>query len=298
MSHKFIHDSESKDSMYDYLEISLLRSVVVPDPLRKTVISAEVSRLFRILDMKSGSTVGGWTTDAVEVNCLLFLQPNVLPKSAKVPRLCVSAAFWDCWFLLLLLPGCEIPQSLNNSDSCASELRRRLEVVWEALDKSSADSMVVICAHELRRPTSLPRRPRIISCIKEMEKQRVISEVHTMYFRKKRNSIFLRRNYLSNIIWIGLSKKYFHGVFRKLSGMNEGGRSQRTHKELRRDKAASRLPFPSALVGNHRLHCCLAKSNLLDGFVWVNCKWNKWRKLQYSCKKSSVEKKENFFLKS
>ena len=59
MSHKFIHDSESKDSMYDYLEISLLRSVVVPDPLRKTVISAEVSRLFRILDMKSGSTVGG-----------------------------------------------------------------------------------------------------------------------------------------------------------------------------------------------------------------------------------------------
>ena len=59
MSHNLIHDSESKDRMYDYLEISLLRSVVVPDPLRKTVISAEVSRLFRILDMKSGSTVGG-----------------------------------------------------------------------------------------------------------------------------------------------------------------------------------------------------------------------------------------------
>ena len=191
MSHKFIHDSESKDSMYDYLEISLLRSVVVPDPLRKTVISAEVSRLFRILDMKSGSTVGGWTTDAVEVNCLLFLQPNVLPKSAKVPRLCVSAAvtFWD-WFLLLLLPGWDIPQSLNNSDNWASELRRRLEVVWEALDKSSADSMVVICAHELRRPTSLPRRPRIISCIKEMENGNFRDVVCTSHRKETLSTVF------------------------------------------------------------------------------------------------------------
>ena len=54
-----------------------------------------------------------------------------------------------------------------------------------------------------------------------------------------------------------------------------------------RDTARCRLPFPSALVGNHRLHCCLAKSNLLDDFVWVNCKWNTWRKHQYSCKKTT-----------
>ena len=166
-----------------YREISLLRSVVVPEPLRKTVISAEVSRLLRILDMKSGSTDGGWATEAVEVKAFLLLQPKVRPKSAKVPRL------WDSLFAADFLPaGSRMPQSLKSSVSWASELRRRLEVVWEEVDKSSADSIVVICAQELRRPVLLPRRPRIISWMeRERTKKDNFRGKETLYWKAKLN---------------------------------------------------------------------------------------------------------------
>ena len=43
----------------NYLEMSFFKSVTVPEPFLKTVMSAEVSRRLRIFDMKSGSTGGG-----------------------------------------------------------------------------------------------------------------------------------------------------------------------------------------------------------------------------------------------
>ena len=67
-----------------YLEISLLRSDTVPEPFRKTVMSADVSLLFRILDIKSGSTGVGPAMEAVEVN-FFDRPPNVRPRSASVP---------------------------------------------------------------------------------------------------------------------------------------------------------------------------------------------------------------------
>ena len=156
---------------------------MVPEPLRKTVISAEVSRLLRILDMKSGSTDGGCATEAVEVKAFLLLQPKVRPKSAKVPRL------WDSLFDADFLPaGSRMSQSLKSSVSWASELRRRLEVVWEEVDKSSADSIVVICAQELRRPVLLPRRPRIISWTeRERTKKDNFRGRETLYWKAKLN---------------------------------------------------------------------------------------------------------------
>ena len=69
-----------------YLVISLLRSVTVPEPFLKTVISADVSLRFRIFDIKSGSTGGGPATEAAEVSFLERWQlPNVRPRSANVP---------------------------------------------------------------------------------------------------------------------------------------------------------------------------------------------------------------------
>ena len=59
---------------------------MVPDALRNTVMSAEVSRLLRIFDIKSGSTVCGPARDATEVSFLFLPAPKVRPKSAKVPR--------------------------------------------------------------------------------------------------------------------------------------------------------------------------------------------------------------------
>ena len=71
---------------YTNLVISLLRSVTVPDPFRKTVISADVSLRFRIFDIKSGSIGGGPATEAAEVSFLERPPPNVRPRSASVPR--------------------------------------------------------------------------------------------------------------------------------------------------------------------------------------------------------------------
>ena len=68
--------------------ISLLRSVTVPEPFRKTVISADVSLRFRIFDIKSGSIGGGPDTEAAEVNGFFERPslPNALrPRSARVP---------------------------------------------------------------------------------------------------------------------------------------------------------------------------------------------------------------------
>ena len=39
--------------------MSFFKSVTVPEPFLKTVMSAEVSRRLRIFDIKSGSTGGG-----------------------------------------------------------------------------------------------------------------------------------------------------------------------------------------------------------------------------------------------
>lgn len=69
-----------------YLVISLLRSVTVPEPLRSTVMSADVSRRFRIFDMKSGSMGGGPAIEAADVIARLLRTPKLRPKSAKVPR--------------------------------------------------------------------------------------------------------------------------------------------------------------------------------------------------------------------
>jgi hypothetical protein len=58
-----------------YLEISLLRSVTVAEPFLSTVMSAEVSRRFRILDMKSVSGRRAFPPPA-----------KLRPRSASVPR--------------------------------------------------------------------------------------------------------------------------------------------------------------------------------------------------------------------
>ena len=69
-----------------YLEISLFRSVTVPEPFRNIVMSADVSRLFRIFDIKSGSIGGGPAIEAAEdIIDLLLRPPNVRPRSANVP---------------------------------------------------------------------------------------------------------------------------------------------------------------------------------------------------------------------
>ena len=93
----------------NYLEMSFFKSVTVPEPFLKTVMSAEVSRRLRIFDMKSGSTGGGppEIEEAVivrflEIRALLWKNfdkklpediiprlcrpPKDRPRSAKVPR--------------------------------------------------------------------------------------------------------------------------------------------------------------------------------------------------------------------
>lgn len=159
-----------------HLLISLLRSVTVPEPLRSTVMSADVSLRFRILDMKSGSMGGGPATEAVEVSFLLR-PPKVRPKSARVPRR-FKSEFCPTWQIYLYsnivfhneklpfslyLSLSRIPQSLRSSVSWANDDLRLLEVVWDELDKSSTASMVVIWLQEFRRPFVFPRRPRIMS---------------------------------------------------------------------------------------------------------------------------------------
>ena len=74
-----------------YLDISLLRSVTVPELFRNIVMSAEVSRLLRIFDIKSGSMGGGPDMEVAEVIIIRLLRPPKLrPRSASVPLRVVS----------------------------------------------------------------------------------------------------------------------------------------------------------------------------------------------------------------
>ena len=89
--------------------MSFFKSVTVPEPFLKTVMSAEVSRRLRIFDIKSGSTGGGPPEIEEAVKSEIFKKigpfldkflrklpediiprlwrpPNDRPRSAKVPR--------------------------------------------------------------------------------------------------------------------------------------------------------------------------------------------------------------------
>jgi len=152
------------------LVISLLRSVTVPEPFRKTVISADVSLRFRIFDIKSGSIGGGPDTEAAEVSCFFERPslPNALrPRSARVPlRLEWLESELGPFSLDLSLS--RAPQSLRSSPSCANEdLRLDFDVfrceLPETRSSKVSPSIVVIWAQELRRPLVFPSRPRMIS---------------------------------------------------------------------------------------------------------------------------------------
>ena len=83
---------------YAHLEMSLFKSVPAPEPFLKTVISADVSLLFLILDIKSGSRGGGPAIETAEVIILLFRPPKVRPRSAKVPLRTASEVWPKEWF--------------------------------------------------------------------------------------------------------------------------------------------------------------------------------------------------------